>query len=365
MAQNRPRIIDGDGHIFEDAAAIRSFLPPEWSEASIANMFGFWPQFGSHLFFALNKVPPGSFQDPGYDGWVDFLDTQGFDATVLYPSAFLHFGRIPDLDLALGVARAYNNWLHQAYLSRDDRFKGMAMIPLQDPPAAALELRRAVQELGMCGAMLTGVGHKGELGSKDFWPIYEEADSLGCSLALHAGSHAGLGMDHMNIVAGSNALGHPLAVAIGFVSMLLNGVFDRFPNVRHAFLEAGVGWFLMAVERCTRSFGMLPPLDPNKQYLRLPAGENVADYLRRLIKEGRIVVGVEGGEPDLASAVKSMGKEGFMYSSDYPHEATTETIGDEISELLANEELTDDDRDAILYRNAERFYDFNLAPVRS
>ena len=54
-----------------------------------------------------------------------------------------------------------------------------------------------------------------------------------------------------------------------------------------------------------------------------------------------------------------------MYSSDYPHEATKETIGDEIGELLANEELTDDDRDAILYRNAERFYSFNLAPVRS
>ncbi len=364
MAYSR-RIIDGDGHIFEDPEGVRSFLPPEWSEASIANMFGFWPQFGSHMFFALNKVPPGSFQDPGYDGWIDFLDTQGFDATVLYPSAFLHFGRIPDLDLALGVAKAYNNWLHQAYLSRDERFKGMAMIPLQDPPAAALELRRAVKELGMCGAMLTGVGHKGELGSKDFWPVYEEADSLGCALALHAGSHAGLGMDYMNIFAGSNALGHPLAVSIGFTSMLLNGVFDRFPRARYAFLEAGIGWFLMAVERCTRSFGAFPPLDPNGQYLKLAPDEKIIDYLRRLAKEGRIVVGVEGGEPSIAHAVHLMGNEAFMYSSDYPHEATKETIGEEIGELLENEELTEKDRDAILCNNAERFYGFRLVPAKS
>ncbi|PZC45793.1 MAG: 2,3-dihydroxybenzoate decarboxylase [Chloroflexi bacterium] len=361
MANTARRIVDGDGHIFEDAAGIRSFLPPEWEKASISKMFGFWPQFGSHLFFGLNEVPPGSFVDPGVEGWREFLDAQGFDATVLYPSAFLHFGRIPDLDLALGVAKAYNNWLHRDYLTQDDRFKGMAMIPLQDPQAAALELRRAVKELGMCGAMLTGVGHKGELGTKEFWPIYEEADSLGCALALHAGSHAGLGLDHMNIVAGSNALGHPLAVAIGFVSMMLNGVFDRFPNVRYGFLEAGVGWFLMAVERCTRSFAMLPPLDPNKQYLRLPPGEDITSYLRRLMKEGRVVVGVEGGEPNLADAVRQMGNEGFMYSSDFPHEATKETIGEEIGELLANEALTEDDRDAILYRNAVRFYSFQLA----
>ena len=365
MAQQSRRIIDGDGHIFEDSEGIRSFLPPEWKEASIGNMFGYWPPFGSHLFFALNKVPEGAFKDPGFDGWIEFLDTQGFDATVLYPSAFLHFGRIPDLNLALGVAKAYNNWLHQAYLSRDSRFKGMAMIPLQDPKAAALELRRAVTELGMCGAMLTGVGHKGELGTQEFWPVYEEADRLGCSLALHAGTHAGLGLDHMNIFAGSNALGHPLAVSIGFTSMLLNGVFDKFPNARYAFLEAGVGWFLMTIERTTRSFGAFPPLDPDKQYLQLPEGETVADYVRRHAKEGRIVVGVEGGEPDLAHAVRSMGKEAYMYSSDYPHEATKETIGEEIGELLSNEELTEDDRDAILYRNAERFYGFNLVPAKS
>ena len=45
----------------------------------------------------------------------------------------------------------------------------------------AAELRRAVKELGMCGAMLPSTGIQSNLGDQRYWPIYEEAERLGCA----------------------------------------------------------------------------------------------------------------------------------------------------------------------------------------
>jgi len=93
---------------------------------------------------SLDVNPPGAFTDPGPEGWVRFLDELGLDAAVLYPTAGLAFGKMIDVDLAVGTARAYNDWLYDSYLKRDQRLKGIALIPLQDPDAAVAELRRAV-----------------------------------------------------------------------------------------------------------------------------------------------------------------------------------------------------------------------------
>src|SRR3989338_8485131 len=77
---------------------------------------------------------------------------------VLYTTRGLSFGKVVSRDWAIDLARADNDWLHQAYLKKNPRFRGMALIPLQEPEAAVEELRRAVKELGMCGAMLPSTG---------------------------------------------------------------------------------------------------------------------------------------------------------------------------------------------------------------
>ena len=78
--------------------------------------------------------------------------------------------------------------------------------------------------------------------------------------------------------------------------------------------------------------------------------------ITRKVQAGRIAVGVEGDEPALAYAVKVVGREAFIYSSDFPHEVNVDTVRGEIDELVANDELTDEDKAAILRENAARFY---------
>jgi predicted TIM-barrel fold metal-dependent hydrolase len=141
--------------------------------------------------------------------------------------------------------------------------------------------------------------------------------------------------------------------------MVFNGLFDRYPNLKVAFLEGGVAWFLMALERFTGSYASFRPYDPRGEYLMLQDGETVADYVIRRARAGRIAVGVEGDEPALAYAVKVAGPEAFIYSSDFPHEVNVDSVRGEIDELLANEELTDEAKSAILHGNAARFYGFD------
>ncbi len=50
-----------------------------------------------------------------------------------------------------------------------------------------------------------------------------------------------------------------------------------------------------------------------------------------------------------------------MFSTDYPHEVTVEMCRHEIEELMETEDISDDAKDAVLYRNAQRFY--NLSPA--
>ena len=161
----------------------------------------------------------------------------------------LAYGKIVSLDYAVAVSRAYNDWLYETYVKFNPRFKGMALIPMQDPEEAAKELRRAVTELGMLGAMMPSNGLPSPLGAKMYWPVYAEADRLGCCLAVHGGAHDRFGMDHMNMYVPVHALGHPWGLTINCADIVYNGIFDRFPRVRIAFLEGGVAWLLLLLER--------------------------------------------------------------------------------------------------------------------
>jgi predicted TIM-barrel fold metal-dependent hydrolase len=85
-------------------------------------------------------------------------------------------------------------------------------------------------------------------------------------------------------------------------------------------------------------------------------GERVTDYLQRQIDADRIFIGCEGDEPSLAYAVGVLGNKPFLYSSDFPHEVTRDSCIEELNELQGNKELTNADKEAILHKNAQRFY---------
>ena len=352
-----PRVIDGDGHIFEDMPAIAKHIPDYYLANWRFNAEGMFPPLdhltisrtgcclahsrvastlvrmsGSTSWMRSGWNPPFSIR-PAASPWARWSTTTG-----RMPSAGpTTTGSLRPTCVATRVSRAW-----RCYRCRSPRPRPKSS-SARSPSWVCLEL---------CSR---STGLPSPLGAKTYWPVYKVADRLGCSVAVHGGAHEGFGMDHFNVYAPVHAMGHPMGQMVSFGNMIFNGVCDNFPDARFGFLEAGVAWLLMCLERFDRSYETHKHYDLSGDLIRLRDGESVSRYIKRNIKEGRIFVGCEGEEPELAYAIKEVGAEPFVFSTDYPHEVTVEMCRHEIQELMETDDIPDDAKDAVLYRNAQRF----------
>jgi predicted TIM-barrel fold metal-dependent hydrolase len=355
-------IIDADGHIWEEPQGIIERLPAPYRadflrNPIVAEHFLFPPL--DHFHTMPVRVPvleERTSNDIGPAEWLAFLDEVGIARTVMYPTRALALGQLRDPDFAVALCDAYNEWLADRYVSHEaGRFHGVAIVPMQAPERAAAVLRRAVEDLGLTAAMIPANGLPRHLGAPECWPVYEEAERLGCPLSFHGGSHSGLGFDDLNVYAPVHALGHPFGLLIALAALVFNRVYERFPGLRTAFLEGGSAWLLLALERFTESGKAFPDYDRGGNVLSLPSDTAVDDHILDLLHEGRLVVGCEGGEHDLAYVTERVGRAPFMYSSDFPHEVDAQSCAHELKELdeLA---LPRAATAAILAGNARAFY---------
>ena len=348
------KIIDGDGHVIEDSAAIIKMMPSPFKERVWTSQL--FPPLDHHHAAFMVDLPPNSFREVDANDWVNFMDGAGFESTVVYPTWGLAVGKYVEPPFARAATRAYNDWLHEFYTGPHDRIRGVGLIPMVDVGFAVEEMHRMVEELGFVGAMLPSNIVKGSLGSPEYHPIYAAAEKLGCALAVHGGAHDNYGINDFNNFAGYHAIGHPHGMVVSLTSMLFNGVFDKYPGVKIGFLEGGLAWLFMVLERCNGSYSAFRPYDPKDEMLKLNDGESMREYILRHVAAGRIYLGIEGDEPDIGYAVSQFGSEAFFFSSDFPHEVNEETIQAELDELDELESISAQDKANILRHNSERFY---------
>jgi predicted TIM-barrel fold metal-dependent hydrolase len=350
------QIIDADGHINDHACGeeIAHYMP---KGNQLPKLF---PEF-DHLHFRYLKQNRRATGNPTAQDWNDFLEKTGIAWTVLYPTAGLAVGRIMAPDWAVVACKAYNTWLYEKFLKRNPRLKGMSLIPFQDIDAAVAELHRCVKELGMLGGMLPSNGEaiQGHLGNKLYWPLYEEAGKLGCCLAVHVGCLHHMGLDSFSTYYPAHALGHPFSLMIQASAMLAHGAFDRFPKLRVGFLEGGATWVPFMMDRLDRSYhaGHVQ-LDSEGELIGGPKqGEKASEYFKSQMRAGRIFVGFDCDDDGLSNAVAKGGRHSFLFGSDYPHEVfDAAKCRHEIDELLGRDDLTREDKEAVLGGNALRFY---------
>jgi uncharacterized protein len=350
MRKNRYPVIDGDGHITERSKEILEYLGGNYrgtsKDESWADTFSPFPSLDGWARLS-NLSSPGLRDYPDCDTWISFLDECGIETTVVYPTAALAFGLIQDPAWAVDIARAYNSWLHATYMKRTSRILGAALIPVHDVGAAVKEMRRVKQDLGMPVAMLPSVTNlrKG-YGHESFFPIYEEACRLDMPLAVHGAPSRGLGFDFLDTFVEVHALEHPLPLMIQLTNMIFQGVFESYPNLRVAYLEAGCGWIPFMMDRLDEDFER--------------RGKKWAPRLKRLpsecIKGGSVYVSVESEERMLPYVVKLFGEDYIFFASDYPHERSRPEYLKDIPQFEAREDVSEAAKRKILSENAKRFY---------
>jgi predicted TIM-barrel fold metal-dependent hydrolase len=340
-------VIDADGHVIERDRDLRRFLPAPYRGVEGKREYPLFSWDG----WARGALSPHQREQPDAALWTRFLDATEIALTVLYPNDGLNIGLLRDPDWAAALARAYNDWLHHDFLSASPRFKGVALLAVQNPVEAAKELERAVSEFGMVGAMLPAVmSPMRGLGLPQFDPIYAAAERLDVPVAVHGGAAVELGLDHMPSFAGVYPLSHPFAQMQQLTSMMIHGVFERFPNLRIAFLEAGCGWVPYLADRLEDSW------EHRRNRWPHPTQRSPKDVMRG----GNLYYACERDESTLGNVAHLIGGGQILWASDFPHERPWEQFSNDIDTLVNRQDLPDSLPRKILFDNPRRLYHLKL-----
>jgi aminocarboxymuconate-semialdehyde decarboxylase len=177
-----------------------------------------------------------------------------------------------DAKVATEAARVFNDSLASAIASDPTRFGGWAMLPMQDPQAAALELRRCVRDHGFVGGHIASNVRGVYLHDERFGPIFQAAVDLNVPLFVHPADP--LGKDRTREYELTIVAGYLFDNTINILKMICSGFLDRWPTLKLVCAHAGAFSPVLRA-RMQREVDTNPALSGT---LTMPVG----DYLRRL-----------------------------------------------------------------------------------
>lgn len=243
---------------------------------------------------------------------------------------------------APGICRATNDFLFDLIKQHPDRFAGFATLPTTaGGDAAADELRRCVQELGMKGGMIHGPSRGVFVDDAMFRPIFAQAQSLGVPIYLHPAKpdaevakryYAPYDESHPAILQA--AWGFGIETGTQGVRMILSGIFDELPDLQIILGHLGEAipfWLDRADEGFAR---------PNNRPSRF------AEVFR-----SNFHVTTSGFFSDRAldCTIDAMGLDRVMFAVDYPYASDEKGV-----QWLRSHPMGHQDKQAIFACNAKR-----------
>jgi len=150
------------------------------------------------------------------------------------------------------------------------------------------------------------------LDHESFDVVWAEAERLGVPVCVHGGGQAidqvPIGVDRWSTRLEMHAFTHPVGQMIAIMAFTVGGILHRFPKLRVAFLEAGVGWLPSWLERLDEHWELTPEQAPRID--RKPS-----EYFR----SGRCFIGCDPDERGVPWVVQEVGEDVVVYASDYHH----------------------------------------------
>ena len=254
--------------------------------------------------------------------------------------------QIFDAATAASLAVDYNDELAAALGAHPDRFAGLAAVAPHAPSQAAKELERAVNRLGLRGAIVNSHTHGEYLDDQKFWPLFEAAESLGVPVYLHPQTPPASMIGPLLECGLDGAIfGFGVETGMHLLRIIMSGVFDRFPNLNVVVGHLGeaVPYWLFRVDYFHRG------IVATKRYPRIkPLQLRPSDYMRRNVY---VTTSGMAWEPVIMYARQVLGEDRVMYAMDYPYQY-------EPGEVLVTDDLpiTHDELKAFYQTNAESVF---------
>lgn len=280
-------------------------------------------------------------------GHLDAMNKDGIDAALLLPSYAGYLVAMPHREphVAAAFADAYNRWLADLCSADPKRLLGAAIIARYDP-AAMIDQAKFALDQGWNTVVVRPNPIDGRLlgdhAEAAFWAFCAQN---GLRVAVHEAAHAQtdtVGADRFSSRFAQHACSHPMEQMMAFLSLLENGIFERHPDLKVAFLEAGAGWMVHWLWRLD---------DLEYAHLADEVGATIkmrpSEYFRR-----QCAIGFEPDEPLLNETISYLGEDKLMFGSDFPHLDHGEDITAEATAL----DLSKDRMRGVIGENARTFF---------
>jgi predicted TIM-barrel fold metal-dependent hydrolase len=255
------------------------------------------------------KGKPGSDFEQFKAQALDGFGSQLAICNVLYGAQAVH-----DPYMALSFCRAINDWIATEWLARDPRLRASMVIPLQAPDLAIEEIERLASDKRFVSILVLAQGED-LLGRRQYWPIYKLAEQHQLPLAIHAGSQ--YRMAPSSIGWPSYRYEYYLAEAQAFqaqlLSLVLEGVFGKFPKLKVVLMESGVSWLPAFMWRANKTWKGVRVEVP---WVERPPADIMRDHVR-------LTAQPFDSPPDGASVEQLIDQIGsdkmLLFATDYPH----------------------------------------------
>jgi len=222
---------------------------------------------------------------------------------------------------ATSIARQANDRLAEAVRKYPERFTGLAAMAPQDPPAAAQEIERAVNELGFRGVILNSHTQGEYFDDPKFWEIFEVAEALDVPVYLHPNTPS-RGMIGPLLEKGLDGAIYGFAVETGMhlLRIIVSGVFDRFPALKIVVGHLGeaLPFWLFRLDFMHRAMvraARYPGIGPLQK--------QISDYLRENVW---ITTSGMAWEPAIMFVRSVIGADRVMYAMDYPYQFVPDEV---------------------------------------
>jgi predicted TIM-barrel fold metal-dependent hydrolase len=302
-----------------------------------------------------------TYKDARRGGWdpaerLKDMELDGVEAEVIYTTLGFRQFWFKDAALQQACFRAYNDWLAEYCSYAPKQLAGLALISLYDIEEAVRELHRC-RQMGLKGAMIWASPPEDRPYSSPLYdPFWAAAQDLHMPLSLHAITGMGpesqatrtMGREiqpvdrYLRAVTGADEVKRTLTVFI------FSGVLERFPGLKLVSAENNVGWLPFVIQRWDQAHA-------TSRYMQTtPLKLRPSEYFHRQVYATFIddSVGVENRH--------QIGIDNIMWSSDYPHTASTwphsqDIVARDFKDVPAEEKWK------IVRENVTALYDLDLA----
>lgn len=298
---------------------------------------------------------------------IDARQEMGIDITIVNAGLkFPNAARYPTIMNEL--TRAYNDYVLEEVVDIDNGVFATLLLPVWDVDFTVEELERVGDHEGFVGAHQWFSRAK-PFGAIEYDPIYEQLVDLDLPLTLHPSAAYSSRFSQIGdtmrsyVEVSTTSMGHVMMANV--MNMIMTGLFEKFPDLKVVIEEAGTLWIPYVAYRADEIYQSYPEdvflvermQELDRKYLKKMPSECIFENMYTTTQPIALPK-----RSDLAEAALKLShaEEMYMFSSDWPHGTV-----DAPNWMFENNQIDDDLRSRIAYKNAESVYRFPEGAVES